>query len=156
MGPDFREQALKYKIDHLTGILLTHPHADHIVGLDDLRPYYFLWKEKIPCLLSRETFVEVERRFHYLFHPITEDKTLSAQIDFQLLEGDFGSVDFQGNLWQFLSYEQLGMKVTGYRLGKFAYVSDIREYTDRVFQSLEGVETLVLSALRHTPTKMPF
>ena len=70
VGPDFREQALKYKIDHLDGVLLTHPHFDHIGGLDDLRAYYFIQKKPIPCLLSQETFDELKVRCHYIMRPL--------------------------------------------------------------------------------------
>ena len=65
-GPDFREQALKYHIRSIDGLLLTHSHFDHIGGLDDLRAFNFLQKHKIPCLLSIETFDELKRRYHYL------------------------------------------------------------------------------------------
>ncbi len=145
-GPDFRTQALKHQIDDLAGVLLTHAHADHIGGVDDLRAYYFLTKKKMPCLLSQETLDELKVRFHYLFRPIKEGKSLTAQIEFQVLSSDFGQVDFEGLPVGYLSYDQGGMKVTGFRIGNFAYVSDIRDYTERVFEILDGVETLVISA----------
>ena len=63
---------------------------------------------------------------------------------------------FQGIRFHYLSYFQAGMKVTGYRVGNFAYVSDIREFTEEVFVRLKGIDILVLSALRHQPTAMHF
>ncbi len=156
VGPDFRAQALKYNIDRLNAVLLTHAHADHIGGIDDLRAYYFLGKKRMPCFLSQETFEEVKMRYHYMLQPIAEGKSLSAQLDFQILTDDFGTFDVDGVKIDYFSYFQTGTQVTGYRIGNFAYVSDIREYTDQIFESLKGVETLVLSALRHTPSKMHF
>jgi phosphoribosyl 1,2-cyclic phosphate phosphodiesterase len=156
VGPDFRTQALNYGVNHLTGVLLTHAHADHIAGIDDLRSYYFMEKKKLPCILSKETFDEVKMRYHYMFAPIESGKSLSAQVDFQILKEDFGTFELGGAQFQYFSYYQTGMKVTGFRIGNIAYVSDIREFTDQVVDSIQGVDILILSALRHTPTKMHF
>ena len=155
VGPDFRAQALQHRIDHLDGVLITHAHADHIAGIDDLRAYYFLTAQKLPCLLSQETFQEIQRRFPYLF--ITgENRSLSAQLDFHFLEKDFGQCDFAGLNLSYLTYFQLEMKVNGFRFGNFAYISDIRTYSEDIFSHLKGSEILVLSALRHQPTQMHF
>jgi phosphoribosyl 1,2-cyclic phosphate phosphodiesterase len=156
VGPDFRSQALAYKIDDLTGVLITHAHADHIAGIDDLRAYYFKNKKSLPCLLSKETFDEVSLRYHYLMKPLSPGKSVAAQIEFRQLQSDFGTVEFEGLSLHFLSYFQNGMKVTGFRFGNFAYVSDIREFTEEVISSIEGIDHLVLSALRHEPTQMHF
>jgi phosphoribosyl 1,2-cyclic phosphate phosphodiesterase len=156
VGPDFRTQALKFNIKHLTAVLLTHAHADHIGGIDDLRAFYFLEKKKTPCVLSQETFDEVKLRYHYLLQPLVSGKSLSAQIDFQILPKDFGDLELEGIRFEYFSYFQLDIKVTGFRIGNFAYVSDIRQYSDQIFKSLQGIHTLVLSALRHTPSPMHF
>jgi phosphoribosyl 1,2-cyclic phosphate phosphodiesterase len=156
VGPDFRMQALKFGIHHLTGVLLTHAHADHIAGIDDLRAYYFIHKTRVPCVLSQETFDEVKMRYHYMLQPLSSGKSISAQVDFQILPSDFGEFRFGGVRFDYLSYFQQAMKVTGFRFGNFAYVSDIREFSEQVITSLQGVDTLVLSALRHEPTRMHF
>ncbi len=155
-GPDLREQALTREINHLDGVLLTHAHADHTGGIDDLRSYYFLTHEKLPCALSSETFEEVKRRYHYMIQPHVTGKSLSAQLDFHVLSSDAGEFSIGGASFQFFSYYQVDMKVTGYRWGNFAYVSDIRQYSDEIFSHLKGVEVLVLSALRPVPTAMHF
>ena len=156
VGPDFRAQALQFNIKHLDAIFLTHAHADHIAGIDDLRAYYFLEKKKIPCWLSQETFDEVKLRYHYMLTPLAFGKSISAQIDFQILGEDFGHFDLEKVHFEYFSYFQMNMKVTGFRVGNFAYVSDIREYTDQIFHSLKGIDILVLSALRHEPSPMHF
>lgn len=148
-GPDFRQQALAFGIRYLDGIVLTHTHFDHIAGIDDLRVFYFLQKKHLPCLLSQDTLEELKVRYHYLMHP-------RMLLDFVVLEKDFGSIEFGGVSWQYLSYFQAGMKVTGYRLGSFAYISDIREYTEETLAALADVETLVLSAARKVASEVHF
>jgi phosphoribosyl 1,2-cyclic phosphate phosphodiesterase len=155
VGPDFRQQALMHHIDRLHAVLITHPHADHIAGIDDLRAYYFLQHSKLPCLLSQETFDEIRNRFPYLLQS-AEGASISAQLAFHILPNDFGEMLFEGVPMGYLTYFQAGMKVTGFRFGNFAYVSDIRTYEEKIFESLEGVEILVLSALRDEPTPMHF
>lgn len=156
VGPDFRAQALNNHIDHLSCALLTHAHADHIAGIDDLRAYYFMEKKKLTCVLSQETFDEVKVRYHYMLQPVSPTKSLSAQIDFQIFGDDFGDCEIEGIPFRYFTYSQQGMKVTGFRFGNLAYVSDIREYSAQVIEELKGVDTLILSALRSTPTRMHF
>lgn len=156
VGPDFRDQSLRYGINHLDGVLLTHTHYDHIGGLDELRVYYFRHHLRLPTLASIETYEELRNRFHYLFKTKQSDGTLQAQLDFQILEEDFGTTSFQGLKVHYLSYTQAEMKVTGYKIGNMAYVSDIREYEERVIEELQGTELLILSALRYTPSEVHF
>ena len=110
----------------------------------------------MPCVLSKETFEEVKTRYHYMLSPMASGKSTSAQVDFQTFDEDFGSFTLDGMEFKYFSYEQTNMKVNGFRFGNFAYVTDIREFSDRVLKELQGVDTLVLSALRHTPTRMHF
>lgn len=155
-GPDFRMQALHYGIDQLTGVLITHTHYDHIGGIDDLRVFYFMQHQLMPILASIETYDELRHRFHYLFKTQQADGTLQSQFDFHILENDFGNVHFQGIKVHTVSYSQANMKVTGYRFGNLAYISDIRHYEQQVVDHLQGVETLIISALRYTPTEVHF
>src|SRR5262249_17445798 len=73
-----------------------------------------------------------------------------SRFDFQIFKDDFGTETFAGLEWNYMTYLQNGMKVNGFRLGRFAYVLDIRHYTEAVIEALKGVEVLVLSALRYT------
>lgn len=155
VGPDFRTQALKEKIDHLDGVLITHAHADHIAGIDDLRPYYFISEKKLPCLCSKPTYEEIAARFPYLMRNRLEG-SVPAQLDFQLLESDFGQSLFEGLKVGYLTYFQMKMQVTGFRVGDFAYVSDIRHFSDKVFEALSNIQVLVLSALRYGSSEMHF
>lgn len=156
VGPDFRQQALTYKIKRLDGALLTHTHSDHVAGIDDLRVFYFLQNAKLPILLSTETFEEIKIRYNYLMKPMRDGHSISAQLDFFILEKDFGTIDFCGVHWKYVSYFQADMKVTGFCVGNLAYLSDIREYDEKLIPSLVGTELLIVSALRSTPSPMHF
>ena len=73
-----------------------------------------------------------------------------------MIENDFGEVDFAGIKLRVMTYHQGGMKIMGFRYKNFAYITDIQTFTDEIFTQLEGVETLVLSALRWTPSLVHF
>jgi len=152
IGPDFRQQALRYQIHHVDGLLLTHTHYDHIAGIDELRIFCIRSKKAVPCLLSQETSADLQRRYYYLFEPPSEKGAMTARLDLHVLAKDQGKTEFLGMEIGYMSFSQSGMKVTGFRFGNFAYVSDIREYEERIFDALSGVEVLVLSALRSEPS----
>jgi phosphoribosyl 1,2-cyclic phosphate phosphodiesterase len=155
IGPDFRQQALKHKILHLDGLLLSHTHFDHIAGVDELRALNFRQKRAFPCLLSKESLSELHIRYHYLFKR-EENSSRTAELDCRVLPQESGIIEFCGVKIGYTSYRQGGMKVNGFRVGKFAYISDIREYGEEVYSFLDGVEKLVLSALRPEPSKFQF
>lgn len=152
-GPDFRQQALKYKIHHLDGVLYTHTHFDHIAGLDELRIYYIQNQIKLPALVSKESMRDIETRYHYLFRKYDSQKmNLTAQLDFRILESERGCLVFEGLPFSYLSYWQGDMKITGYRIGNFAYISDLKDYKEEIFEDLVGLKYLVVSALRESPS----
>jgi phosphoribosyl 1,2-cyclic phosphate phosphodiesterase len=151
-GPDFRGQALRQKIHHLDGLLLTHTHFDHIAGIDELRVFYLRSHKAIPCLLSEESFQELKTRYHYFFKPVVPGGSLSAQLEFQLLEDTSGVVDFLGIQVRYFSYFQGTVKVTGFQIGDLAYISDIKTFDPAIFDELKGVNTLVLSFLEDQVT----
>jgi phosphoribosyl 1,2-cyclic phosphate phosphodiesterase len=98
----------------------------------------------------------VQLRYHYFFTPLADHKSISAQIDFQPLSSDFGKRGVAGVDISYVSYFQQETKVTGFRVGKMAYISDIREYSKAVVEALKGVEVLVVSALRPELSRMHF
>lgn len=156
VSPDFRQQGLKHKLDHVDGLLLTHTHYDHIGGLDDLRAYNFFSDKPIPCLLSKETLEELKKGYHYIFKPSSKDETLSTQLKFMVLEKESGEVEFEGIKISYLSFHQKATKVTGYRIGDLAYISDIKEYDESIFSQLKNLNILIVSALRPQSSPLQF
>lgn len=153
-GPDFRLQALTHGITTLDGVLYTHTHFDHIAGLDELRTYYFHSNEPMKLFVSRSTYEDLQRRYYYLFNEKSGGVSLAAQVTFQIFEGDRGIAEFCGIPFRYVTYTQGGMDVSGFRFGRFAYISDIKEYPDTIFKDLQGVDCLVLSALSHKESPM--
>lgn len=155
-GPDIREQLLSHHVKKLSGAILTHAHYDHIAGLDDIKAFYFANKRRLPCLLSQETFDEIKLRYHYLMQTHEDGSVNGIHFDFQPLDKDFGKTEFQNVPIEYLSFYQMGMKVLGFKIGSFAYVSDIKQYTPELIKRLHNIEILVLSALREAESAMHF
>lgn len=155
-GPDFKQQALLYGIGMIDGLILTHAHNDHTAGLDELRIFCLKNGKPIPCLLSPETKKDIKIRFNYFFEDKEPYIGLLTRFAMQEFESDRGEVFFEGIKIRYFSYYQLGMRVDGIRIGNLAYISDIKEYPETIFDELKGVKTLVLSALRFERTKMHF
>lgn len=156
-GPDFRRQALKCDLKTLDGVLLTHSHYDHVAGLDELRVYHFNGGiKRMPLLLSQETFDAIAQRFAYLMEEQKDGSVLSARFQFHTLKKPEGTVSFETVPVQFFTFSQGGMSVVGYRFGTLAYVSDISEYDETIFESLDGVKTLVIDALKDEENRAHF
>ncbi len=146
-GPDFRQQALREGIDHLDAVFYTHPHADHILGLDDLRPLSFQGKEKIPLHADAATAAVLERMFEYTFsdsnkYPFKARVSLQPLADVTHLFG----IDF---LRVPLLHGEL--QTAGFRFGSAAYLTDMSDIPESSFPLLENLDVLILDALRLTP-----
>lgn len=152
-GPDYRTQALREGIDQINGVIFTHAHHDHTAGLDDLRVYTMRQQDPIPCLVSQETADDLKVRYDYIFRE--HDKTkLVSKVDLQIMKGDRGEVSFLDFSIKYLSYIQAGMLVNGLCIGNMAFITDIKEYPESIYEDLQGVELLVLSALRYSKSYM--
>lgn len=155
-SPDLRTQALDHRLDRMDGVILTHAHHDHTAGIDDFRVYNMHSGQALPCLASQATYDDLLVRYEYIFKAKKKANKLVANVDIQLLEGERGETVFLGNTIRYVTYIQAQMPVNGICLGNLAYISDIREYSDSIFEDLKGTEVLVLSALRYTPSPMHF
>lgn len=155
-GPDLRMQALTHHIYHLDGVIFTHSHHDHTAGIDDLRIYHFKNKGPLPSLVSRETAEDLRKRFYFMLEKQPKEPVNTERLRLQILENQEGEIDFLGIPITYFTYKQIGMGVLGIRIGAFAYITDIKEYDPSIFDHLEGVKTLVISALRFTSSHMHF
>lgn len=146
VSPDIRQVALKYRMMRVDGVFLTHPHEDHIGGMNDLRSFSFLNHMKIPLILSQATLDVLQIRFDYLLD----------RFDVHLLKEQRGVSVIEGLKVLHFTYSQEHVLVTGFRVGDFAYVTDIKNYAESIFEDLDGVKTLVLGAIHETESRMHF
>jgi phosphoribosyl 1,2-cyclic phosphate phosphodiesterase len=149
-GPDFREQALRNHLTRVDAVFYTHSHADHILGMDDLRPLSFtVFREggPFPLFATPETIAVMERIFDYTFSP---DATYPnrARVQLHPLE-EYTAV--HGVRFQRIPVMHGAMEISGFRFGYTAYLTDVSDIPESSFALLEGLDHLVLSALRHKP-----
>lgn len=149
-GPDHRQQALRAGLCSLDGVILTHAHYDHIGGLDDLKVYSFQ-KEKLPCFLSLPTFEAIKGNFGYLFN---RNSLESPFFSWHILKDLFGHDQLSDIPCTYVSFFQDKMQVTGVKIGNLAYLSDIKTYSHDLFEKLDGVDILIISAARHIRSTM--
>jgi len=144
---EFRLQCVANEIERLDAVLFTHAHADHVHGLDDVRRFNHLQGARIPCYGSAETMGALRRKFDYIFRE-TQAGGGKPDVAFVEVEGPF---ELFGRAVVPLPVMHGELVVYGYRIGGFAYVSDASEIPPATMGMLEGLDTLVLNALRHEP-----
>jgi len=149
--PDFRQQAMRAGIDRLDAILLTHGHADHVLGFDDIRPYNIRQRAALPVYGNEDTFRIIRRIFAYVFD---DQPTLSTVPSVTL--NVIGDRPFELLGIPFVPIPLLhgDMKVLGFRFGRAAYLTDFSTLSDSSMKLLEGLDELILDALRDIPHPM--
>jgi len=145
-GPDFREQALGNGIGSVDAVLYTHSHADHILGMDDLRPLSYKSAEKIPLYADDQTANVLETIFKYTFSKDSQYK-LRARVQLNRLNGH-DSVEIFGATFQRVPLLHGRMVTGGYRFGNAAYLTDMNAIPDASLPLLEGLDVVIIDALR--------
>lgn len=147
-SPDLRQQALTHRIPRIDAILYTHSHADHILGLDDVRAYNRIQGGVIPAYANTETWEVIYKTFYYVFDGLPRLGGGIPMIEPHEVTGPFrvGTVQVVPvPLWHGL------MPILGFRFGDFAYLTDCNRIPDESWALLGGLDTVVMDALRDTP-----
>jgi riboflavin kinase/FMN adenylyltransferase len=148
--PDFRSQALRAGIQRVEAVLLTHGHADHVMGFDDLRPLSIGQKRPMPVYANAQTFDIVRRAFSYAF----DGKPKVSSVPSVLLREIVGPFELLGVKITPIPLEHGEMQVLGFRFGKGAYLTDFNAVPKSSMALLQDLDELVLDALRDTPHPM--
>lgn len=146
--PDFRFQALRAGLERLDAILFTHAHADHIMGLDDVRPFNFRQKESIPVYGSEETIAAIRRRFDYIFDA-GERESQVPRLQLHALDGS--AFELFGREFTPVPVLHGRSAVYGFRFGRAAYLTDHSEIPEESLEKLRDLDVLFLDALRRRP-----
>jgi len=155
IGPDFRQQAMKYGIQDVDAALITHHHFDHVAGLDDLRPYLFNNGTSIPCYALESTATFLDNMFSYIFK---DGKYPGVpRLDLEPVRGPFVVKSRSGNEVVIVIPIPLvhgSLDILGYRIGNFAYLTDVSEVPFASRSLLQNLDVLVLDGLRERPHPM--
>ena len=145
---DLRQQAITHGISRVDAVLYTHSHADHIMGLDDVRRFNVMQSGAIPAYADDRTSTDLRRAFAYVFEPTGEQGGGIPQLSLTTIDGPFkvGAVAIQP-----VPIFHGARPILGFRFGSFAYLTDCNRIADEAWPLLEGLDILILDALRHRP-----
>ena len=144
-GPDFRQQMLRCGREQLDAVLLTHEHYDHMAGIDDLRP--FCRQGELPVFLESRVAEALRTRMPYCFGPHPYPGAPAIQLC-EIETAPFQAAGFEIQPIRGMHYK---LPILGYRIGPFAYLTDLSYLPEIAYAKLIGVDTLVVNALRRTP-----
>src|SRR5665647_411102 len=138
-GPDLRQQLILYKVNELTGILLTHEHYDHVGGLDDVRPL-----GEAQLYAEKKVLNVIQRNMPYCFG----DNTYPGVPRIQLHQIDDTEFLIENIKVQPIRVMHAKLPILGYRLGNIAYLTDVKTIENKAIEQLQNLDVLVLNALR--------
>ena len=157
-SPDFRRQVLDYfpESPRLDAILLTHTHADHLHGLDDIRPFNFRQRFALPLYSDQGALDEVKVKFAYIFHALQEGGGLPKLELLPVGDENFRLKECHDPLLHNLEITPLPVEhgkllCLGFRLGSFAYLTDCSYIPERTLEKMRGLDVLILDCLRPQP-----
>jgi phosphoribosyl 1,2-cyclic phosphate phosphodiesterase len=146
--PDLRQQALRFGVERVDAVLYTHAHADHVYGLDDVRIFNFRQRRPIPCYGSAETLAAIRGFFAYVFDGQPAEGGGKPQLELREVDGP---LTLGGLRIVPVPIRHGSLEVLGYRFGPLAYLTDCNHIPEASFPLLEGLEVLILGALRFRP-----
>ena len=146
-GPDFRQQMLHNRVQHLDALVFTHEHKDHTAGMDDVRAYNFKQQMAMPIYAQARVIEQLKREFAYVF--AAEKYPGVPQVEVHEIQNQ----PFEVAGVQFLPVEVMHYKlpVFGYRVGDFTYITDAKTITEEEKQKVRGSKVVVLNALQQAP-----
>jgi phosphoribosyl 1,2-cyclic phosphate phosphodiesterase len=145
--PDFRQQAIREQIRHIDAILYTHAHADHILGLDDVRPLSFRRDGKIPLYAHDATATAIENIFRYIFDANYKYGGI-ARVEMKRING---AIELFGVRFEPIEILHGDAPIHGFRFGQAAYLTDFSEIPPQSMPRLRELDILFLDALRRNP-----
>src|ERR1700736_6449203 len=148
--PDFRQQALRARMERLEAILLTHGHADHIMGFDDIRPFNIRQRAVLPVYGNAETFAVLRQAFAYVFTGKPALSTVPV-VDLHVVEGP---VDLLGMPIVPIPLVHGDLEVLGFPFGKASYLTDFSSLPEASAALLHDLDDLIIDALRNIPHPM--
>ena len=143
-GPDFRQQMLRCNVKNLDAILLTHEHYDHIAGLDDIRAFNWVQKRATDIYAEHRVHQSVKRIFSYVF----ASKKYPGIPQMNLFDIDETPFDINGLKIIPIRGMHYKLPVLGFRIGNFAYLTDMKTVDEKEMEKLDGLDVLVINALR--------
>ncbi len=150
-GPDFHAQAIRENLRHVDAVLYTHGHADHVLGMDDLRPLSFGKPQGMPLYADEPTAEIIERVFEYTFRKVDRYPT-SARVTLHRISTDPGAaVDLFGARFLRVPVTHGRQTISGYRFGSAAYLTDMSDIPGESVDLLQDLDILILDALRREP-----
>jgi phosphoribosyl 1,2-cyclic phosphate phosphodiesterase len=143
---EFRLASIAHKITYIDAVLLTHAHADHVSGFDDIRRYNELSGRDMPVYSDESTLGEIKRRFDYIFAD-TQEGGGKPKVSLKPVEPD-RFFDIKGTEVLPLSVKHGDLDILAFRIRNFAYLTDVSKIPEKTFPALSGLDVLVLNALR--------
>lgn len=144
-GPDFRQQMLRENVKNVDAVIFTHEHTDHVIGVDDVRPFNFQTQQNMPLYATKRVQRDLKNRFGYAFvenpypgAPLLELKTIDKNTPFEINSVEIIPIEIlHGNL-----------PILGFRIGDFAYLTDMKTVEAAEFEKLKGVKVIVIDSLQ--------
>lgn len=147
-SPDLRQQALRHRITRIDAVIFTHNHADHVLGFDELRRFNVMKGGAMPCYADAATWETLRRTFYYVFDGHARQGGGIPEVEAHEIDGPLNAAGLALVPVPLLHGQR---PILGFRTGGFAYLTDASAIPDASWALVQGVDTLVINALRHKP-----